>query len=328
MSRVYLIEPGSKLCINGGRMNVIKDEKIIESIPKNLVKSVNIFGNSSITTPCMDYLLEKRIPTVFMTKSGKYIGRLDSGFDEHRIDLLKNQVLMFENKDIALEYGKEIINSKINNQRVVLKRHLNNSTEIDQLKYYLKHIDKVSSIAELMGYEGNCARIYFSGLSKIVPEEFDFKGRERGYYVDPFNALLNLGYTMISNEIRSDLESVGLNPYLSIIHKESNRYAGLSYDLVEEWRSIIAESVALTLVLKKEISIKDFESNGKRYFLSSEGMKKYMNRYENKMESYTSYLTNNEYTYTIRRLVHEQCNLLKESVRLGNYDLYKGVKIR
>lgn len=121
--------------------------------------------------------------------------------------------------------------------------------------------DKISenlTLKEIMGYEGNAAREYFCGLSKIIKPEFSFKGRNRMPPKDPFNSLISLGYTLLLHEAYGEIENKGLSPYCGYLHSDHERHPTLASDLMEEWRAVIVDSVVLSLIQGNEISPDDF----------------------------------------------------------------------
>ena len=89
-----------------------------------------------------------------------------------------------------------------------------------------------------MGYEGSASRAYFSILSSLLPDEFQFKGRSKMPPLDAFNSLVSLGYTLLMYELYGELENKGLCPYVGFMHSDRERHPTLASDLMEEWRAV------------------------------------------------------------------------------------------
>ncbi len=53
MSCLYLNESGAVISIAGGYFCVKQKDGLVRKIPKETLESITIFGNSSITTPCV-----------------------------------------------------------------------------------------------------------------------------------------------------------------------------------------------------------------------------------------------------------------------------------
>ena len=72
------------------------------------------------------------------------------------------------------------------------------------------------------------------------------------------NALLSFLYSMLMNDCRSALESVGLDPQLGFLHAVRPGRAALALDLMEEFRAYLADRLALSLVNRGQVRAKDF----------------------------------------------------------------------
>jgi CRISPR-associated protein Cas1 len=73
------------------------------------------------------------------------------------------------------------------------------------------------------------------------------------------NSLLSFLYSMLMNDCRSAVESVGLDPQLGFLHAVRPGRAALALDLMEEFRACIADRLALTLVNRMQLQRDDFE---------------------------------------------------------------------
>ena len=86
-----------------------------------------------------------------------------------------------------------------------------------QLKSFLDYIQNAKSIDQLRGYEGEAASIYFGVFDELIlqqKKDFIFQGRNKRPPLDNVNAMLSFVYTLLTNQITSALETVGLDPYV------------------------------------------------------------------------------------------------------------------
>lgn len=123
MSHVYITNNGSVLGIDGGRLIIKQKDNLMTSIPKETVESISVFGNSTITTRCMQELLAGNIPVCFFSSRGRYFGRLEST-DGSKITQMKQQFTVFDHEEYKLELARKISMAKINNQITVLRRYM------------------------------------------------------------------------------------------------------------------------------------------------------------------------------------------------------------
>ena len=73
------------------------------------------------------------------------------------------------------------------------------------------------------------------------------------------NALLSFLYALLTNECVSAIESVGLDPQVGYLHVLRPGRPALALDLVEEFRSVLADRLVLTLINRQQIKPDDFE---------------------------------------------------------------------
>jgi CRISPR/Cas system-associated endonuclease Cas1 len=111
----------------------------------------------------------------------------------------------------------------------------------------------------LMGLEGQGAKAYFAIFRAALRGELTFGARSRRPPADPVNALLSLGYSLLTANLISALELVGLDPYCGFFHGQAYGRPALALDLMEEFRPIVVDSVVLSLVNKRMLTAEDFE---------------------------------------------------------------------
>lgn len=118
-------------------------------------------------------------------------------------------------------------------------------------------LKKDSDLGGLLAHEGNAARLYWGLLSgeplpwapwarkrvpehwlRVWPREYGAKKRVQDA-TDPFNAILNYGYTLLEVEMRIACMAHGFDPDLGLIHVDSRLRESLIYDLKEPIRTAV-----------------------------------------------------------------------------------------
>ena len=332
ISYLYIVEHGAVISFSENYIKVTLKNSDTRKVPVETVESISIFSKSQMTTQCTEECLRRGIPVSYYSKSGKFFGQLMST-GHVNTQRQRKQSLLYES-DFAVQFAKNIISCKINNQLTVLKRYMRNSSvdlenQIFQIKNSYKKIEYCSTIEEIMGYEGIAARYYFEGLGKLVEPEFYFQKRSRRPPKDEFNSILSLGYSILLNEIYGKIQSKGLNPYFGLVHSDREKHPTLASDLMEEWRAVIVDSLVMSLINGHEIKKEHFTlgDNG-GYFLTSDGMKIFIKKFENKLKTSARYLSYVDYSVSFRRAMDLQVNQLVKAIEEENADLYKPIKIR
>ncbi len=131
------------------------------------------------------------------------------------------------------------------------------------------------SIEEMRGAEGEAASLYFGVfdlLIRVPDSELRFRGRSRRPPLDAMNALLSFLYTLLTHDCRSAAESVGLDPAVGFLHRDRPGRPSLALDLMEELRPVLADRLALSLVNRRQVQPKDFETrDGGAVWLTDDG---------------------------------------------------------
>ena len=235
-------------------------------VPVDEVKSIQISRGAQITSDAVMLAVEHEIDVMFMDKGGNPIGRIWSP-RYGSISTIRKGQLNFTASHAALEWMKEVIMQKMENQQALmlllqprdrayeheLKRN------IDRIEGYRMKVSNlegcvVSDVApSLRGWEGQASRIYFSTITKYLPEQYRFEQRTQHPAMDVANAFLNYGYGVLYGKIEGALIKVGIDPYIGVLHRDEYNRPVMVYDMIELYR-IWVDYVVFTLLAQNAIS--------------------------------------------------------------------------
>lgn len=335
MSNLYIYEQGIVLEFRENRLiiNYTKDD--FKSMPIEHVDNVVVFGGIQLSTACIHNLLSQGIHVTFLSRTGSYFGRLESTSDIN-IHRQRMQFRKSDDMEFCLEISKQFIKGKASNQRTILVRankylkHPKMSTFIDYIAKHIHKIDSVSSIEELMGVEGYMAKLYYQGINHIVDKKYSFTKRSKRPPRDPFNATISFGYTLLHYEIFTILVTKGLSPYAAFLHSDKHKHPALCSDLMEEWRPILVDSLAIALLNNGKITFEDFDFDEKTggVFLNKKACKQFVEEFEKRLRQEVSYITEIPYKMSFRRIIEYQVMLLIKAMEANDARMYKSVLIR
>lgn len=264
METAYILETGAYLRREGALLKVVKDGSTFDEIPADGLKRLILVGYVSLSGAVLDFLIQRRIETVFITPTGRYRARL--AIDEHRhVALRTAQYLKLSNESFALKTAQSIVSAKIENMyRLMLLR--GRQYQDDKLRQAAAKLTvlkanafRAGNMDILRGFEGAAARIYYGAFKRFVRNEaFVFNGRNKRPPRDPVNAMLSFVYTLLTNEVLSAIKTAGLDPYLGSLHEISYGRPSLACDLVEEYRCFLGDRLVLGLINRKTVSPDDF----------------------------------------------------------------------
>lgn len=295
LNTLYVTSENSYLALDGENIVVYDGEKEIGRLPMHNLEGIVSFGYRGTSPVLMGACAEKNISLCYVTPQGKFLARV-TGKIKGNVILREQQYLSARDEEISLGIAQNCITGKVYNARLVLERAVrDHSMQIDvekvkkaseNLKKFLNLIQTCQSKEQLRGYEGEAASIYFGVFDELIlqqKKDFKFEGRNKRPPMDYVNALLSFVYTLLTNNIASALECVGLDSYVGYLHTERPGRVSLALDMIEELRAVLADRFVLSLINKKIISAKNFttKENG-AVLMDDELRKKLLTEWQNK----------------------------------------------
>lgn len=333
MGLLYVNESGAVIGVEANKCTVQYKDGMKKMIPIESLEGITIMGRSQMTTQCAEECMVRGIPVAYFSKGGRYFGRLMST-GHINVERQRRQSELYDT-EFSLQLSKNIINAKIKNQSVVLKRYEKSkglllNEEQKMMDICRNKVLRCERIEESIGFEGQAARYYFQGLSKCIDDPFKFQGRSRRPPLDEFNSMISLGYSILMNEVYCKIEMKGLNPYFGFLHRDAEKHPTLASDMMEEWRTVIVDATAMSMIngheIHKEHFISDLEEPG--YYLTKDGLKLYLNKLEKKFQTSVRYLKYVDYPVSFRRAILLQMEQLVKAIEKGDANLYEPLVIR
>lgn len=159
------------------------------------------------------------------------------------------------------------------------------SAAVRDLGRFLEIIEKPMTIDELRGYEGASTSRYFSAWAAFLPDEAPFERRSTRPPLNPVNACISFGSTLLYQEAVAFLHAHGLDPSIGNLHTTENGRWSLGLDFIEPFRPAVGEALTLDLFSRSILSpSKHFEPRDGGFYLDHEGRRKFILQYERRME--------------------------------------------
>ncbi len=289
------------------------------------ISQVVVMGNAQVTTPCIHELFRRGIPLSWHSYGGWFLGH-SVGVGHKNIELREAQYRVSFSAAECLAIAKSIVDAKIRNSRTILRRNWKGDEQ--ERDKTLTALDRLSvrarfapSIKILLGIEGEAASIYFAEFASLLKKrpdgdaegieslpEFQFRHRNRRPPRDPVNALLSFAYSMLTRMFTTTLSAIGFDVYRGFYHQPRYGRPALSLDLMEPFRSIVADSTVLLAVNGGQIRPDDFVSGGNGTALKPVGRKKFIAAFEQRLSQETTH-PHLGYQLSMRRLIELQGRL-------------------
>ena len=267
---LYITSPDVYLSLDGETIVVRKDSQASTRLPLHNLESIVCFNYQGASPALMGACAEKKIGLSFFSPNGRFLARV-SGRVKGNVLLRKQQYDSSGDAKISQSVSASFLIGKVYNSRQVIRRAIRdhglllNIASLEDVSSFLKEtlesIHGSQSKAELLAFEGAAAKAYFSIFDQLILQqknEFYFKERSRRPPLDRMNSLLSFLYSLLTNEVASALEGVGLDPYVGFLHTDRPGRPSLALDLMEELRPVFADRLALSLVNRKQVTATGF----------------------------------------------------------------------
>ncbi len=270
LNTLYITNPEYVLKLDGETIVVCNKEEKIGQFPLHNLEGIISFGYRMTSPALMGKCMEKGISIVYLSMRGKYLASVVGSYNGNVL-LRRQQYRIADDKEIKMGIAKNMILAKITNARWIIERAARDyplrldarllKDKSNIMYERCQNLYSAESAEQIMGIEGEAATIYFSVFNDLILQQKDafyFNVRNKRPPLDKVNALLSFTYSLLSSMCASALYSVGLDPYVGVLHTDRPGRCSLALDLMEEFRAVMADRFVLTLINKKIVNASGF----------------------------------------------------------------------
>ena len=333
LNTLFVTTQGAYLAKEGESVIVRVEKETRLRIPVHTLGGIVCFGNVGCSPFLMGFCAERDVGISFLSEYGRFLARVQ-GPVSGNVLLRREQYRRADDMTISAEMARAVLTGKLANCRTVLQRALRDHSDkidADKVKHAslhinssLKELESDLSLNTLRGIEGDAARVYFNVFDHLITsqkQDFFFQDRNRRPPLDNVNCLLSFLYTLVMHDIRSALESVGLDPAVGFLHRDRPGRPGLALDLMEEFRPFIADRLTLSLINLSQVQKKGFKkSESGAVLMEDDTRKTVLVAYQKRKQDEIMHPFIEE-KVTIGLLFHTQALLLARYLR-GDLDGY------
>ncbi|MBF0097132.1 MAG: type I-C CRISPR-associated endonuclease Cas1 [Magnetococcales bacterium] len=334
LNTLFVTLEGAWLRKQGEAVDVRLDGETKLRVPLHNLEGIVCLGwDIGASSQLMAACAEGGITLSFCTPYGQFLAA-STGFARGNVLLRREQYRRADRDDSTLAIARNCVAAKVANSRVSLQRARRDRPEtvgdaalartVDILGRALGMITQAATLDELRGYEGEAAHGYFEVLGYLLTTEEEgmtFSGRSRRPPRDAVNALMSFLYALLAHDCRSALEASGLDAAVGFLHRDRPGRPSLALDLMEEFRPVLADRLTLSLLNRKQLTLRDFETreNG-AVLLRDESRKKVLVAWQERKKEELIHPFLGE-RITLGLLPHLQARLLARHLR-GDMDAY------
>lgn len=331
---LYVQEQGARVGLEGEVLEVRSRESgVVGKARLFELSQLVVLGNVQVSAQAIRELCGRSIPICWMSYGGWLSGFTD-GVGHGNVELRRAQYRAAESADASLRLARRFVRNKVANCRTMLRRNHPDAPDatLRELAALVDAADEAPALPELLGIEGNAARLYFGAFSGLIRTggevelAFDFTTRSRRPPRDPVNALLSFAYSLLAKDLTVTARAVGLDPFVGFYHQPRYGRPALALDLMEEFRPIVADSAVLSAINTGVVSGSDFLRSSLGVSMKPPGRKRFLQAYERRMEEEVTHPVFG-YRISYRRVLEVQCRLLARHL-LGEIAEYPEFRTR
>ncbi|MBW2096777.1 MAG: type I-C CRISPR-associated endonuclease Cas1 [Deltaproteobacteria bacterium] len=333
LNTLFVTTQGAYLAKEGEAVLVRVEKKTLLRVPVHTLGGIVCFGNVTCSPFLLGFCAERGVGVSFLSEYGRFLARVQ-GPVSGNVLLRREQYRRADDMDISARIARSVLTGKLANCRTVLRRALRDHPEklngsaveesVTKLGHSLQSLQSGPPLNTLRGIEGEAAHTYFRVFDHLIVSQkkaFVFRERNRRPPLDRVNCLLSFIYTLLMHDVRSALETVGLDPTVGFLHRDRPGRPGLALDIMEEFRPFLADRLTLSLINLNQVQEKGFNSSESgAVLMNDETLKTVLVAYQNRKqdEIFHPFL---EEKVTIGLLFHIQALLLARFLR-GDLDGY------
>jgi len=333
LNTLYVNTQGSYLHREGETIIVEREKEKVMQLPIHTLGSIVCFGNVLCSPFLLGFCAERDVSVSFLSEHGRFLASV-LGPVRGNVLLRRQQYRMADDEQITRDIAANVVSGKLANCRIVLNRTVrDHGAKVDaaalkdasrSIEKIIERIPRAENTDEVRGFEGQAAAEYFRVFNHLIldqKDDFVFNERSRRPPLDEVNALLSFIYTLLAHDVRSALETVGLDTSVGFLHRDRPGRSGLALDLMEEFRPVIADRLVLSLINRKQIGKKGFIKAANGSVIMDEDTRKIvLTEYQNRKQDVILHPYIDE-TVSIGLLFFIQANLMARFIR-GDIDGY------
>lgn len=282
LNTLYITTPESYLFKDGECVAIKQEGQVKGKIPVHTLGSLVLFGQVSCSPFLLGHCAENGVTVSWLTETGRFLAAMN-GPVSGNVLLRREQYRQADNSEASAKLARTFCIGKIFNCRTILRRtarerpHPELEQACKRLTQSLARLKQPLLLDTVRGIEGEAANTYFSVFRHLLGEKsgtFAFHGRNRRPPRDEINCLLSFGYTLLAHDIRSALETAGLDPAVGFLHRDRPGRPGLALDMMEEFRPYLVDRLVCTLINRGQIRSEQFRKTESGAVLMSDDLRR------------------------------------------------------
>ena len=209
LNTLFVLSEDAYLSVNGENVVISREQKEVARFPLHTLEGILCFSYAGASPALMGACVQRGVDIAFFSPRGQFLART-VGEEHGNVLLRQTQNRVSDDPYQSCRYARGFILGKVYNARWVLERATRDhpqrvpvealKTAAAQMAQSLPLIASCEDPAQLLGLEGEAAKLYFGVFNHLVLQQqsdFRFTSRSRRPPLDNINALLSFAYTCL-----------------------------------------------------------------------------------------------------------------------------------
>lgn len=285
--------------VNSGVLNkkdyalLFENDETKHHIPVEATEQLNVYNEITLTSAVIRTLDQESIRLGIYDKYGDLLGYFVPESYSQDAKVLLAQATEYIDVKSRLKVAKAMEIAAMHNLRANVRYFLKhkNSSELLEIEKKLSDsivkMNQCKSIEELLLEEARCRQDYYHGFNYFLNDPyFSFEKRTRRPPMDPINALLSFGNTLLYNRIQQIIWKTALDTRIGIFHSANKRHCSLNLDFADLFKPVITDRVIFTMINRGQLREKDFVvRDDNSVYLNEDGKRTFIENFNNKLAS-------------------------------------------
>lgn len=307
---------GDESEISSEENDLLEPQRITRKpLPVEDIEAIFAFGEIKFNTRFINFCATKGILLHFYNYYGNYTGSFIPKETLVSGKLTVNQVAHYVKKAKRVDIASKLILGAsaniLKNLNYYNVRDCDLKTEIETINNLRDSLQNAQEIREIMGIEGNIRQVYYQCWNKILNPGFHFDKRSKQPPLNPINALISFGNSLVYNVVLSELYKTQLTPTISFLHEPGTARYSLSLDLAEIFKPLLTDRIIFSVINKGIIQQKHFTKELNFCHLKEDGRKIFLKEFDEKLKT------------TIKHRTLKRSVSYRQLIRLEAYKLIK-----
>lgn len=295
---------------------LLEPQKITRKpLPVEDIEAIFTFGEIKFNTRFINFCASKGILIHFYNYYGNYTGSFIPKETLVSGKLTVNQVAHYVKKAKRVDIASKLILGAsaniLKNLNYYNVRDCDLKVETENINNLRDSLQNAQEIKEIMGIEGNIRQVYYQCWNKILNPGFHFDKRSKQPPLNPINALISFGNSLVYNVVLSELHKTQLTPTISFLHEPGTARYSLSLDLAEIFKPLLTDRIIFSVINKGIIQQKHFTKELNFCHLKEDGRKIFLKEFDEKLKT------------TIKHRTLKRSVSYRQLIRLEAYKLIK-----